>query len=98
MRSAPGPAAGRHPNFIQNGFVEESSFSGALQTRLVLAVGTGWALVLQALLLGVWHLRLGFTNTGHAGTIVPQSVLGLAFPVPGRPRGLAYSEASVFAM
>ena len=55
--------------------------------------------MLQALLLGVWHLRLGFTNTGHAGTaIVPQSVLGLAFPVPGRPRGLAYSEASVFAM
>ena len=76
-----------------------------LQTRLVLDVGTGWALVPQALLLGVWHLRLGFTNTGHAGivpaiagTIVPQSVLGLALPVPGRPRGLAYSEASVFAI
>ena len=75
-------------NFIQNGFVEEFLFRGVLQTRLRLLAGPGWALVLQALAFGVWHLGLGFTNTGHAGlvpaiasTIVNQSLLGLALGV-----------------
>lgn len=75
-------------NFMQNGFFEEFLFRGALQTRLRLFTGAGWALVLQALLFGVWHLGLGFTNTGHAGllpatasTIVNQAVIGLAFGV-----------------
>ena len=75
-------------HLIQNGFVEEFLFRGVLQTRLRLLAGTGWALVLQALAFGVWHLGLGFANTGHAGlvpaiasTIVHQSLLGLALGV-----------------
>lgn len=75
-------------NFMQNGFFEEFLFRGALQTRLRLLAGPGWALVLQALLFGVWHLGLGFTNTGHAGllpalasTLVNQAVIGLALGV-----------------
>lgn len=73
---------------IQSGFVEEFLFRGVLQTRLRFLAGTGWALVLQALLFGVWHLGLGFTNTGHAGlvpalasTIVHQSLIGLALGI-----------------
>lgn len=75
-------------NFMQNGFWEEFLFRGALQTRLRRLLGPAWALVLQALLFGVWHLGLGFSNTGHAGllpalasTVVYQAVVGLAFGV-----------------
>ena len=72
-------------HFMQNGFLEEFLFRGLLQTRLRLIAGPGWALVVQALLFGVWHLGSGYTNTDHAGllsaiaiTIVQQSLLGLA--------------------
>lgn len=75
-------------NFMQNGFLEEFLFRGILQTRLRLLAGPGWALVLQALVFGVWHLGSGYTNTGHAGllpaiaiTIVHQSVIGLALGI-----------------
>lgn len=75
-------------DFMQNGFLEEFLFRGILQTRLRLLAGPGWALVLQALAFGVWHLGLGFTYTGHAGllpaiaiTIVQQSLLGLALGI-----------------
>jgi membrane protease YdiL (CAAX protease family) len=72
-------------NVMQNGFFEEFLFRGALQTRLRLLAGPGWALVLQALVFGVWHLGLGYTNTGHTGLlpaiaviILQQSLIGLA--------------------
>lgn len=75
-------------NFMQNGFFEEFLFRGVLQTRLRLLAGGGWAIVLQALVFGVWHLGLGFSTTGHAGlipaiasTIVYQSLFGLAFGI-----------------
>ena len=75
-------------NFMQNGFWEEFLFRGALQTRLRRLWTPGWALVVQALLFGAWHLGLGFTNTGHEGwlpalasVLVHQSVAGLAFGV-----------------
>ena len=75
-------------NFIQNGFFEEFLFRGVLQTRLRLLAGTGWAIVLQALVFGIWHLGLGFTTTEHAGlipaiasTIVYQSLFGPAFGI-----------------
>jgi membrane protease YdiL (CAAX protease family) len=75
-------------DFMQNGFLEEFLFRGLLQTRLRLLAGPGWALVLQALLFGVWHLGSGFANTGHAGllpaiaiTIVQQALIGLAFGI-----------------
>ncbi|WP_411733790.1 lysostaphin resistance A-like protein [Paeniglutamicibacter sp.] len=75
-------------DFMQNGFLEEFLFRGLLQTRLRLLAGAGWALVLQALMFGVWHLGSGFANTGHAGllpaiaiTIVQQGLLGLSFGI-----------------
>lgn len=75
-------------NFMQNGFFEEFLFRGALQTRLRLLWGPGWALVLQALLFGVWHVGLGYTTTAHAGllpalaiSIINQGVMGLAFGI-----------------
>ncbi|MFN8513870.1 MAG: CPBP family intramembrane glutamic endopeptidase [Thermomicrobiales bacterium] len=74
--------------FMNNGFFEEFLFRGALQTRLRALGGPGWALVIQALVFGAWHLGLGYTNTDHAGllpalasTIVYQATLGLAFGV-----------------
>jgi membrane protease YdiL (CAAX protease family) len=75
-------------NALQNGFFEEFLFRGVLQTRLRLLAGPGWAIVAQALVFGLWHLGLGYTNTGHAGlapaiasTLVHQAVLGLLFGV-----------------
>ena len=75
-------------NFMQNGFFEEFLFRGVLQTRLRLLAGPGWALVLQALLFGVWHLGVGYRNTGDAGLlpaiaiiIVQQSLIGLALGI-----------------
>ena len=75
-------------NSLNNGFFEEFLFRGALQTRLRRLAGPGWALVLQALIFGPWHLGLGFTDTGHAGwlpalasTLVHQAVVGLGFGV-----------------
>jgi membrane protease YdiL (CAAX protease family) len=73
---------------LNNGFFEEFLFRGALQTRLRRLWGPGWALVLQALVFGAWHLGLGFTDTGHTGvlpalasTLVHQAVVGLGFGV-----------------
>ncbi len=75
-------------NFMQNGIMEEFLFRGALQTRFRRLWTPAWAVVVQALVFGVWHLGLGFANTGNAGllpavasTIVNQAVVGLAFGV-----------------
>lgn len=75
-------------NFMQNGFLEEFLFRGILQTRLRLLTGPGWAMVLQALVFGVWHLGVGYSNTGHTGllpaiaiTIAQQSLIGLALGI-----------------
>ncbi len=75
-------------NTLNNGFFEEFLFRGALQTRLRGLIGPSSALILQALIFGVWHLGLGFTDTGHAGvvpalasTIVHQSIIGLAYGI-----------------
>ncbi len=73
-------------NSLQNGFMEEFLFRGALQTRLRRLVSPGWAIVISTLIFGLWHLGLGFTNTGGgnllaaaASTIAYQALLGLAF-------------------
>ena len=75
-------------NFMQNGVFEEFLFRGALQSRLRALWTPAWALVVQALVFGAWHLGLGFTNTGHAGVlpalasgIAHQAVIGLALGV-----------------
>jgi membrane protease YdiL (CAAX protease family) len=44
-------------NTFQNGFFEEFLFRGALQTRLGKLVSVPWALTLQAIIFGLWHLR-----------------------------------------
>ncbi len=74
-------------NSLNNGFFEEFLFRGALQTRLRRLMSPAWALVLQAVLFGVWHVGLGYGNYGEPGgvisalasTIAFQAVLGLAF-------------------
>lgn len=75
-------------NFLSNGFSEEFLFRGALQTQLRRLARPGWALVIQALVFGAWHLGLGYTTTGHSGllpalatVIVHQAVVGLAYGV-----------------
>ena len=75
-------------NVMQNGFWEEFLFRGALQTRLRALLSPEWAIVMQALLFGAWHLGLGYTNTGGVGllpalaiTIVHQATIGLAFGI-----------------
>lgn len=88
-------------NFMQNGFFEEFLFRGALQTRLRKLTTPAWALVLQALIFGLWHLGLGYSETGGsdllaaaASTIVAQASLGLAFGmIFERTRNLFASSA-----
>jgi membrane protease YdiL (CAAX protease family) len=72
-------------NFFQNGFFEEFLFRGALLTRLRLFLTPPWALIIQALVFGLWHLRGntaqfgGNVLGGLAWCIVSQGVIGLAF-------------------
>ncbi len=74
-------------NALNNGFFEEFLFRGALQTRLRRLMSPGWALVLQAVIFGVWHVGLGYSSFGEPGgvltalasTLAFQMGLGLAF-------------------
>ncbi|MCC6613325.1 MAG: CPBP family intramembrane metalloprotease [Anaerolineae bacterium] len=75
-------------NGLQNGFFEEFLFRGALQTRLRKLWNSEWALVLQALTFGLWHLGLGYSSTGSsdviaaaASTIMIQASIGLGFGI-----------------
>ncbi len=66
-------------NLFQNGFYEEFLLRGALQTRLALLLDPTWAIVLQALAFGVWHLALGFVVIGSGN--IPGSNLLAALAV-----------------
>lgn len=72
-------------NFFQNGFFEEFLFRGALQTRLRFLMSAPWALAVQALVFGLWHIQSntrsfdGNVLAGLAWCIVSQGVIGLAF-------------------
>lgn len=72
-------------NFLQNGFMEEFLFRGALQTRLSPLIGEGWSLVISSLLFGVWHLGAttamlgGDYLAGLAMSIASQGAIGLVF-------------------
>jgi membrane protease YdiL (CAAX protease family) len=75
-------------NVMQNGIWEEFLLRGALQTRLRGLLTPEWAIVIQALVFGGWHLGLGYTNTAGAGllpalasTLVHQATIGLAFGI-----------------
>lgn len=75
-------------NAMQNGPWEEFLLRGALQTRLRALLSPAWAVVIQALVFGAWHVGLGYTTTNDAGllpalaiSIVHQGVIGLAFGI-----------------
>jgi membrane protease YdiL (CAAX protease family) len=63
-------------NFLRNGFSEEFLFRGALQTRLRASMNSEWALVIQALLFGIWHL--GFDTQTMGGDVLQGLALGIA--------------------
>lgn len=72
-------------NALQNGFFEEFLFRGALQSRLSPVIAPGWALVVQALLFGLWHVEANLRMFSGdwwgalAWCIVSQAVIGLFF-------------------
>lgn len=72
-------------NTFQNGFFEEFLFRGALQTRLRRVMSTPWALTIQALLFGLWHLRAntqsmgGNILAGLAVCLVSQTIAGFVY-------------------
>lgn len=75
-------------HFFQNGFSEEFLFRGAVQTRLEPVLGRGWALLVQALAFGVWHVGAMTDGAGAvavasglAGTLLLQAVLGLGLGI-----------------
>lgn len=83
-------------NSLQNGFFEEFLFRGALYTRLRLLLSWPWAIVIQALLFGLWHLQVntqamdGNILAGLALCMVSQTVSGLVYGIVfQRTRNLA---------
>ena len=63
-------------HFLKNGFSEEFLFRGAFQTRLGLFMKSDWALVVQALVFGIWHL--GFDTQTMGGDVIGGLALGIA--------------------
>lgn len=47
-------------HLLINGFSEEFLLRGALQTRLGVLLGPSWAIVIQAVIFGIWHFGAGF--------------------------------------
>lgn len=81
-------------NALQNGPMEEFLFRGALQTRLSRIMASDWAVVLSAVLFGLWHLGAATANSGGgdylagaALTVLFQSTMGLAFGLIYRRTG-----------
>ena len=75
-------------NSLQSGFFEEFLYRGALQTRLRVFFSSSWAIVLQALAFGIWHLGIGYRETGGqdiiagaASAIIIRAMAGLAFGI-----------------
>ncbi|MHC4395158.1 MAG: lysostaphin resistance A-like protein [Planctomycetota bacterium] len=76
-------------HFLQNGFGEEFLFRGALQTRLKTMLDPSWAIVIQALLFGIWHFGKDFNNLKHVG--INSTAAAIAFSIVGSAIfGLAY--------
>lgn len=80
-------------NLLQNGFFEEFLLRGALQTRLERLITPTDALVLQALVFGLWHIAAntrmmdGNLLAGIAVCIVSQAVSGLCLGLVFRRTG-----------
>lgn len=72
-------------NAFQNGFFEEFLFRGALQTRLSRLISAPWAILIQALLFGLWHLNSntqrmnGDILAGAALCILGQALWGFVY-------------------
>lgn len=92
-------------NTFQNGFFEEFLFRGALQTRLRRIMSTPWALAIQALLFGLWHLRAntqsmdGNILAGLAVCLISQTIGGFVYGyVYQRTRNLIVPSVAHVAM
>ncbi|GEM_PF-2012466 len=71
---------------LQAAFVEEVFYRGILLTRLIRLVGTGWGIVLAALIFGAAHAALNLSQGNDivfalAQMIVAQTTLGLVLGV-----------------
>jgi membrane protease YdiL (CAAX protease family) len=72
-------------HLLINGFSEEFLLRGALQTRLRALLSPSWAIVIQALTFGIWHLSANFGSLG-----ITDSTALIAFcVVKSAPFGLA---------
>lgn len=73
---------------LQNGPFEEFLFRGAIQTRLTMLLGPAWGIAASSLAFGLWHVGLGFAETGRhsisealAGAVLWQAMIGLGMGV-----------------
>jgi len=75
-------------HLLINGFGEEFLFRGALQTRLRMLLNPSWAIVVQALAFGIWHLAANYKYMSIDGitavimfSIVRSATFGLAYGI-----------------
>jgi len=71
-----------------NGIGEEFLLRGALQTRLRAQLNASWAIVIQALIFGIWHFAANFGSIGMTGIsaviafcVIKTSTAGLAYGI-----------------
>ena len=104
---APAVIAGQGPrlagvfglNLLAIAIPEEIVFRGLLQTRLSLLLGPAWAVVLTALLFGLWHFGINVNAAGGdllsaaARSVLVQGMVGLGYSVAfARTRSLISSS------
>ena len=76
-------------HLLINGFGEEFLFRGALQTRLKALLNPSWAIVIQALLWGIWHFGKNFNHLKYVD--INDTIAVIAFCVVGSATfGLAH--------
>ncbi len=74
-------------HLLMNGFGEEFLFRGALQTRLKALLNSSWAIVIQALLFGIWHFGANYKSMSINGATAVtafcavRTVFGLAYGI-----------------
>ncbi len=74
-------------HLLINGFGEEFLFRGALQTRLRALLDSSWAIVIQALLFGIWHFGANYRymaingSTAVIAFCAVRTVFGLAYGI-----------------
>ena len=76
-------------HLLINGFGEEFLFRGALQTRLRALLSPSWAIVIQALLFGIWHFGKNFNNLRSAGINITTAAIAFSV-IRSAAFGLAY--------